>query len=215
MRNKKYRFLSLDTENSIHDADTQQLNNGDQFVLPYGAEMVPKQTLIQLESKSETGNPIFVIHGMDGNVSSVKTLAQKFNRPVWGVQCIEEAPSQNCVQLAEYYINEIKRVQSTGPYTVMGYSYGTLIAFEIAVALENSKETVKLYMIDGSPEFVTFYEHRIVERVDDIGDSHHIYLKSLAYFASRLSDTVTFAEVMELSISLTIQIITSNDINSL
>lgn len=181
---------------------SKQLQEGDQFILPYGAELIPKQTLIQLESKSHVGNPVFVIHEISGSVSSLETVARSFDRPVWGVQCIEKAPAANCTELAKYYINEIKKVQGTGPYTIIGYSYGALVGFEVGVELEKSGENVKLYLIDGSPGYVSSLMQRIVNqeslvKIDNnIDDALDLYLKVLSLYVSKLTPTARFSEVI-------------------
>ncbi|WP_141685424.1 thioesterase domain-containing protein, partial [Pseudoalteromonas luteoviolacea] len=47
-------------------------------------------------------------------------------------------------EIAKHYVTEIKAVQATGPYHLIGYSFGGVIAFEMAKQLENSGESVAL-----------------------------------------------------------------------
>ena len=55
-----------------------------------------------------------------------------------------QAPLTQIEAMAANYISEIKTVQPDGPYLLVGYSFGGLIAFEIAHQLESRSEQVDL-----------------------------------------------------------------------
>lgn len=165
----------------------------DQFRMVYGEYIIPKQPIVQMQSRTPIGHPIYVIHPLDGTVSTLITFAKAFDRPVWGLQCTLEAPSEKCNDLAEFYIKKIKSVQGKGPYTVVGYSYGGLIGFEVAVRLQASGETVQLFLIDSSPFFIKYYTQSVIDRkglvkiAEDANDQFDI---ALAFFTCKMNSKV-------------------------
>ncbi|KAJ8935858.1 hypothetical protein NQ314_012613 [Rhamnusium bicolor] len=120
------------------------------------AEIIPTKTLIQLTSKSTDNKkqPVFVLHPIEGVVKALETLAKNIDAPVYGLQCTSNTPLTSITDLAKFYITQIKLVQSKGPYTLIGYSFGACVAFEMGVWLEKHNEKAKLLLLDGSPSYV-------------------------------------------------------------
>ena len=95
-----------------------------------------------------TNPPAFVIPGLNGHVIALRDLALLIGeeRPIHGLQ-----PTGHDVNLLDYptleklaseLIKDMKRVASTGPYYLLGFSAGGQIAYEIACQLKNSGEEV-------------------------------------------------------------------------
>lgn len=120
------------------------------------AEIIPSKTLIQLTSKSTDSKrtPVFVLHPIEGVVKALETLASNIDAPVYGLQCTSTTPLNSIADLAKYYITQIKTVQPKGPYTLIGYSFGACVAFEMGVWLETNNEAATLLLLDGSPSYV-------------------------------------------------------------
>jgi thioesterase domain-containing protein len=82
--------------------------------------------------------PLFLIPGVDGQVSRFYTLTRHLERdqPVYGVLSQgllrERAALTRVEQLASYYLKQIRAVQPRGPYHLLGFSFGGHLAFEIA-----------------------------------------------------------------------------------
>ncbi|WP_440683465.1 amino acid adenylation domain-containing protein [Cysteiniphilum halobium] len=112
--------------------------------------------LIKLFTGKLTNQPsIFLIHAIGGGVLSYQNLSKALDvldRNIYAIQAKGltdgRVPSSNMTQMAKTYIELIKSVQSTGPYTVTGWSFGGLVAYEIARQLSNAGEDVQLVMID-------------------------------------------------------------------
>jgi acetoacetyl-CoA synthetase len=102
---------------------------------------IPKRTsnpcLVLLRTGS--GPALFLIHGVDGEVTRFSALANHLDRPVFGIRSqalVEGAPAHLRVQeQAAHYLQEIRSVQPTGPYHLLGFSFGGLVALEIAQQL--------------------------------------------------------------------------------
>ncbi len=101
-------------------------------------------------------NPLFLIHGVDGDVDRFQILADCIDPrwPVYGIRAqglLGEPRGLLCVEdLARYYLAEMKRIQPRGPYFLLGYSFGGLLAFEMGRQLHRQGERVgMLAMMDN------------------------------------------------------------------
>jgi amino acid adenylation domain-containing protein len=106
-------------------------------------------SLVAIESRGSK-TPLFCIHPVGGNVLEYYSLANQLGRgqPIYGIQSPGldgiQTPLTQIEAMAANYITEIKTVQPDGPYLLAGYSFGGLIAFEIARQLESQGEKVNL-----------------------------------------------------------------------
>jgi len=85
--------------------------------------------------------PFFCVHGAGGTVLRFYDLARHLgsDQPVYGLQARGLQGIQSCdtrvEDMAARYLEEIRKVQPAGPYFIGGYSFGGLIAFEMAQQL--------------------------------------------------------------------------------
>lgn len=145
-------------QNGRSSPDNGPLGDGTQ--VQFNAELMPTQCLIRLPSKApetETKNAMFIVHAIEGVTTALLPLASLMTIPMYGLQCTNDVPTDTIEVLAAYYINQIKQVQTKGPYTIAGYSFGGSIAFEMVSQLEKAGETCKLIMLDGAPRYVSWY----------------------------------------------------------
>jgi len=98
------------------------------------------------ESGSRT--PIFFVHPGDGDVLAYAKLARKLgdDQPSYALRArgIDDGSSMqgSLVEMAADYVEEIRRVQPSGPYIVGGFCVGGAIAFEMAGQLDSAGERV-------------------------------------------------------------------------
>jgi thioesterase domain-containing protein len=94
--------------------------------------------------------PLFLIHGVDGTVQPFQHLVRHLesDRPLYGVLAqalLGERTVLTCVEdLAAYYIRAIQAVRPMGPYHFLGFSFGGLLAFEMARQLRARGEVVSM-----------------------------------------------------------------------
>ncbi|MFE3194159.1 non-ribosomal peptide synthase/polyketide synthase [Nocardia sp. NPDC059240] len=100
--------------------------------------------------------PLFCVHSVSGVAWSYTGLVPHLepDRPVYGLQLphlTESATGPGSVeQLARRYIREMKAVQPHGPYHLLGWSLGGLIAYEMAAQLTRAGERIAvLAMLDS------------------------------------------------------------------
>ncbi len=98
------------------------------------------------------GQALFLVHPIGGSVAAYLALADRLNRPVWAIQSpgLEaEAPALTTLEsLATRYLTQIRGVQPEGPYHLGGWSFGGLIALELARQLERAGQACRITMID-------------------------------------------------------------------
>jgi amino acid adenylation domain-containing protein len=99
--------------------------------------------------------PFFCVPGAGGNVIGMRDFAMALppDQPFYCLQARgldgHSVPFSTVEETAGYYIEQIRRVQSHGPYYLGGYCYGGLVVFEMARCLQSQGETVNLVaMID-------------------------------------------------------------------
>jgi thioesterase domain-containing protein/acyl carrier protein len=102
-----------------------------------------------------SGNPLFCIHSMYGLAWTYSGLTGFVDdRPLYGIQT--RALSEDdylpgtIVEMADDYLREIRTAQPEGPYNLMGWSLGGVVAHEVAVKLQKQGEFVEsLVMLDS------------------------------------------------------------------
>ncbi|KAM7187061.1 hypothetical protein V8F20_011129 [Naviculisporaceae sp. PSN 640] len=86
--------------------------------------------------------PLWLIHPGVGEVLVFVGLAKHMpdDRPIHALRARGFEPGQpkftSITEAVEIYVQAIRRLQPSGPYILAGYSYGTMLAFEIAKRLE-------------------------------------------------------------------------------
>ncbi|OUJ73688.1 non-ribosomal peptide synthetase [Hymenobacter crusticola] len=99
--------------------------------------------------------PLYIVHGAGMNVLLFNTLAKKMHpdQPVYGLQAkglngIDE-PLGTIEEIAAHYVDAITTANPSGPYALAGYSFGGVIAYEMARQLLKAGKVVKsLIMFD-------------------------------------------------------------------
>ncbi|MDC6379895.1 non-ribosomal peptide synthetase [Pseudomonas graminis] len=100
-------------------------------------------------SQGDDSAPLFLIHPIGGDVTCYRELTTKLrtSRSIVGIQRPEIAQFAaplfiSVADLAMLYIIQIKARQPTGPYYIAGWSFGGIIAYELANLLEQNSESV-------------------------------------------------------------------------
>ena len=94
--------------------------------------------------------PVFIIHGLGGNVAGLFPMTRRMTYPgaVIGIQARglagKDPPHATVEAMAAEYLREVKVRQPDGPYNLCGYSFGGLVAFEMARRLRESGDEVAL-----------------------------------------------------------------------
>jgi amino acid adenylation domain-containing protein len=102
--------------------------------------------------------PFFCVHGVGGNVVGFRDLARHLgpDQPFYALQPQGLDGKRECLtsipEMAKRYMQEIRKIQPEGPYRIGGYSFGGLVAYEMAQQLEaQGEETALLALFDTYP----------------------------------------------------------------
>jgi amino acid adenylation domain-containing protein len=102
--------------------------------------------------------PLFMVHPAGGHVICYRGLAVSLapDQPVYGLQPrgLEDGmePIDSLPEMAAYYVEAIRRFRPRGPYRLGGWSFGGVVAWEMARQLRAADETVDLLaLLDTSP----------------------------------------------------------------
>ncbi|HVK53448.1 MAG TPA: acyltransferase domain-containing protein [Burkholderiales bacterium] len=116
------------------------------------------QSLLTPLHVAAKGIPLFCVHPMGGQVSFYQELAKHLGKhfPVYGIQSQEvgKSPQQyaDLPAMATDYVKAIKAMQPTGPYRLLGWSTGGLIAMAIATAFEQEGDEIDYVgLLDSRP----------------------------------------------------------------
>ncbi|MFE3181063.1 amino acid adenylation domain-containing protein [Streptomyces violascens] len=102
--------------------------------------------------------PLFCVHPAAGFSWCYAGLTSPLgtDRPVYGLQARgldgPDVLPESLREMAADYLDHVRSVQPTGPYHLLGWSFGGVVAHEMAVQLEESGESVEtLAILDAHP----------------------------------------------------------------
>jgi thioesterase domain-containing protein len=129
----------------------------EQAEAPAWSPLVPIQTHGQ-------ERPFFCVHSVGGQVASYYLLSRHLGleRPFYGIQArflFEEEVSERVTPIEETaarYLEAVREAQPEGPYLIGGYSFGGVVAYEMAVQLRRAGQEVGLVALfdTHSPTFL-------------------------------------------------------------
>lgn len=138
-----------------------------------GSDSDPLGPMLPLRLASNE-RPLFCIHPVVGLSWSYANLLRHLEPglPVYGLQAIGlrgDAPlPASLSEIAAQYIAQLRRIQVQGPYRLLGWSLGGLIAHEITAQLQAQGQQVELLaMLDAFP-FVTAEAQPFAREVDEV-----------------------------------------------
>ena len=110
------------------------------------------KSLVQIKSGGNKP-PLYIVHGSGLTVLVFHALATGLDadQPVYGLQArglngLEE-PFDNMEEIAAYYVGEILEQNPLGPFNLAGYSFGGIVAFEMAKQLKAAGKEVNMLAI--------------------------------------------------------------------
>jgi thioesterase domain-containing protein len=136
-----------------------------------------------------TGRPIFFVPPIEGDFSILQPLAKSIDRPIIGINWTEEIDHYESVaELAKHYVLKLKEVYPDGQYDLVGYSYGGLVAFEMAMQLQElfgGKTVKKLLLLDSSPYYLKALTDELQAK-NQVKNEEEGYVDILMDFASNV-----------------------------
>ena len=117
----------------------------------------PHRTVALLNSGS--GYPLFMLHGIGSSVIDLVPLARRMQlgQPIYGLEAKGNDgghdPLTSVEDMAQFFLQAIPELLPQGPYFLIGYSFGGLVAFEMARRLAaEGRQIGLLAMLDSYPD---------------------------------------------------------------
>ena len=165
---------------------------------------IDRSTVVPLRNVHGSKPPLFMVHGVGGNVLGFYSLAKVMNedQPVYAIQAQGLLPDQEAKlrleDMAAHYVKDMRAVCPEGPYHLLGFSFGGLVAYEIAQQLTASGLSVGLVgMLDTRPPYwmagvpaVGSLAHRLYLRLRLLYLRTHRRKGRLKYLWRRLQERV-------------------------
>ncbi len=116
--------------------------------------------------------PLYIVHGAGLNVLIFNALAKNLddNQPVYGLQAkglngIDE-PLGTVEDIAAHYVDVICKSNTNGPYALAGYSFGGIIAYEMArQMLAKNKKITMIALLDTYVHPSYYYSSDILKKI--------------------------------------------------
>jgi amino acid adenylation domain-containing protein len=110
------------------------------------------QTVVRIQPNGSR-LPFFCVHGFGGGVLGYADLAHLLgpDQPFYGLQATgldgQSTPDITIEAMATRYIAAMRTVQPNGPYSIGGYCFGGVVAFEMARQLNAQGESIALLAV--------------------------------------------------------------------
>ncbi len=121
-----------------------------------GPALAEQDAVLVPIQRGGTAQPVFVMPGVGGNVLSFQPLARALGsgQPLYGLQAVGldglAAPLESVEETAQKNVKAIRSIQPSGPYRLLGHSYGGVVAVETSRLLLEQGETIeKIVLVDA------------------------------------------------------------------
>jgi thioesterase domain-containing protein/acyl carrier protein len=158
-------------------------------------DVVPVQTL-----KNGSGPPLFCIHPGGGVSWPYQALGNYVDCPIIGIQQIlqdEEVEPRSIRDMAKNYADRIQGIYPTGPYKLLGWSFGGAVAHEIAIELQRRGYVIaRLILLDAQPSI----DSSVTEPDQPLGEQDILeeVLRFCGIHIPELDEPLTYQRVEEL-----------------
>nr|WP_079083494.1 non-ribosomal peptide synthetase [Streptomyces antibioticus] len=125
--------------------------------LPHVSAVADELLVPLAAGPAESGSPLFLVHPGGGGVSSYIHLGRELEGKltVYGVEAVgyntDENPLATVEEMARRYLAEIEKVQPLGPRVLAGWSFGGLVALEMAAQSERAGRPVDALILLDAP----------------------------------------------------------------
>ncbi len=171
--------------NSVSEGEASETGES----TPIEVVVVPNDPTVHL-NHVKIGRPIFVLPSAEDQFHSLKPLATKIMRPVIGLNWTEEFNKTSSLELvAAKWLRVLEQIEKNDGNTdidLIGYSFGGVVALEMAIQLQKRGRTVRNFVIlDSSPKLMKEYCR---ELFGGSTEEHITQSLALASFITKLAD---------------------------
>nr|QNL15122.1 fatty acid synthase 2 [Meteorus pulchricornis] len=136
-----------------------------------GEDAMQNEICLKLRTREEAGmQEVFLIPGIEGCASIFSNLTANIKSPATCLQLDNTQTNYLSIpEMAKMLLPHIlTRIKGRRDFVITGYSFGSLIAIELARQLEAEGRLGKLILIDGAPELLKAIKHQqLMASTDD------------------------------------------------
>lgn len=126
-------------------------------------DLEPEEVVVKCNDVEDNPDLVtFFVHPIEGIATPLNRVMSKCTFPAYCFQYTKQAATDSIESVAKQYIKAMKEIQPVGPYRLIGYSYGSCIAFEMATTLQETDGpdcVSKLILLDGSHLYMQTYRN--------------------------------------------------------
>ncbi|MGE2722712.1 amino acid adenylation domain-containing protein, partial [Mycolicibacterium celeriflavum] len=125
-------------------------------------EVIPVEVL-----KEGSGVPLFCIHDGFGLSWAYRALSTYVDCPIIGINCIVgdgENSGGSVRSLAACYADRLQELYAEGPYKLLGWSFGGVVAHELAIELQRRGCVVQRLVVLDAPIIERFSARRMIAK---------------------------------------------------
>ncbi|KAK3875727.1 hypothetical protein Pcinc_019416 [Petrolisthes cinctipes] len=112
--------------------------------------------LHQADSSTSQKTPLFLASPIQGTAQPLTIVAKELGGTVYGLEYPPDLPHLSITHLAQYLVQEVKKLCPTGDFTLGGYSFGATVALEMVRILETeNRAPSSVILLDGSQSYVS------------------------------------------------------------
>ncbi|KAI1292133.1 Fatty acid synthase [Halotydeus destructor] len=163
-------------------ASLQDNSQGLQLDISQPTLEIPTEIVIHLNEGKE-GRPVFFLPPLEGIFNLVEPLAKLINRPVIGLNWTPALKDTKSIQeAAKFYLDTVRAIHPADHYDFVGYSYGTVVAFEMALQVPTSR----LILLDGSPAHAVAIIDQFRAQAK-ISDAKELHIEAIVTFINQFA----------------------------
>lgn len=138
-------------------------------------ELLERSSLVAIQPRGMR-KPFFCVHPAGGNVLCYYELANNIGseQPFYGLQArgitANHEPHIALEEMAADYLADVRSFQPEGPYSLGGWSYGSVVAFEMAQQLRRQGQEVGMLALIDPPEVGLSDGYRSKDDLEFIGN---------------------------------------------
>lgn len=161
MKLKEYSEKRNSPDSQDNVLATEDLTVIEMMLRNLGDEKTSEKTILRLTTKDNSENPksnILIVPGLEGVAGNVwRTIGNSINLPAYILQLMS---TQNCNTVPEIVnevfddIEDILLTNTSNKFSLIGYSFGTIVTLELARRLEARGMNGNILLIDGAPKML-------------------------------------------------------------
>ncbi|XP_024885108.1 fatty acid synthase-like, partial [Temnothorax curvispinosus] len=183
--------VELRTTDDMNKIDTNNKGGLDMLIRKTtNSDFVPN-ILVELATKKEVdGDNVFLIPGIEGSSSVYKSIASRIKSSTTCLQhntlnIQSSGQSRSVMKSAAYLLPHIlKKMKDQKEFLIVGYSFGSLIAIELARLLEANDFSGRLILIDGAPDQQKFWINQSISCISQHELQNMILLSLLEMYTA-------------------------------